>query len=90
MEKEKDNRGAIWPNKRRESDKHPHFTGSMTIDGKEYYVSAWKKGADAKENAPSLSFSVKLKEPPSNAGATNSGAAARPATADFPDDDIPF
>ena len=87
---EKDNRGAIWPNRKRETESHPHFTGSLTVDGKEYWVSAWKKGQDAKENAPSLSFSVKLKEPPRNAGATTPGASARSATEDFPNEDIPF
>ena len=55
-------RGAIWPNKKRESDRHPHFTGQAKIDGKEYWVSAWKRADDANPNAPSLSFSFKLKE----------------------------
>lgn len=59
---DRDMRGAVWPNKRREKDTHPHWTGQATIDGVEYWVSAWKKSDDAKESAPSISFSFKLKE----------------------------
>jgi len=56
------NRGAIWPNKRKEKDTHPDFTGELNVDGTEYWVSAWKKSPDAKPNAPSLRFSIKPKE----------------------------
>ncbi len=56
------NRGSIWKNDRQESDKHPDFTGSLNVEGVEYWVSAWKRKPDASAKAPALSFSIKLKE----------------------------
>jgi hypothetical protein len=56
------NRGAIWPNKDKQSDTHPDFNGSLNVDGKEFWVSAWKKKQGANEKAPSLSFTIKPKE----------------------------
>jgi hypothetical protein len=56
------NRGKIWPNKKKETDKHPDFTGSLNVDGKDYWVSAWRKKPDAAERAPSLTFQVKQKD----------------------------
>lgn len=77
------NRGAIWPNKRKEKDTHPDFTGSLDVDGTEYWVSAWRRKKDAKDGAPSLSFSIKPKE--------ESAPKPEPAGNDFDDDqDIPF
>ncbi len=59
---DRDNTGAIWKNEKREKDTHPHFTGNATIDGVDYWVSAWKRDDDARENAPLLKFSFKVKE----------------------------
>ena len=74
------NRGSIWGNDRKETDKHPDFTGSLNVEGKEYWVSAWKRKPDANPKAPALSFSVKPKDQQS-------------ASQDFQDsgsDDIPW
>ena len=80
----KDNEGAIWANKKREKDTHPHFTGSATINGVEYWVSAWKRGEGAHESAPALKFSLKPKEERQD----KPRAAERQES--FADDDIPF
>jgi len=56
------NRGSIWKNDKKETDKHPDFTGSLNVDGKEYWVSAWKRKPDANDKAPVLSFTVKAKD----------------------------
>jgi len=56
------NRGQIWPNDKKEKDTHPDFKGSMDIEGKEYWVSAWKRKPDANPKAPSLTFSVQAKD----------------------------
>jgi len=53
---EKDNRGAIWGNTRKQKDTHPDFTGNAMIDGVEYNVAAWKRRPNANPKAPSLSF----------------------------------
>ena len=78
----RDNEGAIWKNDRREADTHPHFRGQATIDGVEYWVSAWKRDPDAKPNAPALKFSFRVKEQKRSSQAS--------APADDPDDDLPF
>lgn len=79
------NRGAIWKNDKMRPDKQdPHFTGSLNVEGVEYWVSAWKRRDDAKPGAPALSFTVKSKD---------SQRAPRPepqeSEPDF-DDSIPF
>ena len=81
------NRGQIWPNDKKDTDKHPDFKGSINVEGKEYWVSAWKRKEGANPKAPSLSFSVKAKEavnphPTTNPEATVSGGDGF--------DDIPF
>jgi len=56
------NRGAIWGNQKKETERHPDYTGSLNVEGKEYWVSAWKRKPDANPKAPALSFSIKPKE----------------------------
>lgn len=62
MEYDNTNRGAIWKNDKKETEKHPDFTGSLNVEGVEYWVSAWKRKPGGSEKAPALSFSIKLKE----------------------------
>ena len=80
------NRGAIWPNDRmREGKKDPEFTGQLNVDGREYWVSAWKRKPDAKEGAPSLSFTVN----PKDANKAPNPSRSAPPPDDF-EDEIPF
>ena len=55
---QKDNTGSLFKNDRREKDSHPHAKGSATIDGVEYWVSAWTKEGQ-KGRWQSLSFQRK-------------------------------
>ena len=80
------NRGAIWRNEKKEKDTHPDFTGSLDVDGVQYWVSAWKRKEDAGPKSPALSFSVKPKEE-AQAPQRTGGGNARGGQ---PDDDIPF
>jgi hypothetical protein len=82
MSNTRDNEGAIWRNERKEKDTHPDFTGSATVNGVAYWVSAWKRGPDAKRNSPALRFALRAKE-------EKPQHQAAPDSADF-DDDIPF
>ena len=84
MEFDNTNRGAIWKNEKKETEKHPDFTGSLDVNGVEFWVSAWKRKADAGPKAPALSFSIKPKE-----ATTNRVAEPARAVPDF-NDDIPF
>lgn len=56
------NRGQLWKNDKKETDKHPDFTGSLNVDGVEFWVSGWKRRPDQSDKAPALSFSVKMKD----------------------------
>ena len=91
-----DMKGAIWKNEKRETDRHPHFTGSATVAGVDYWVSAWKRDPDGNPKAPALRFDFRPKDeqrqsparqserfqaPPSKSAATDE--------VDF-DSDIPF
>ena len=62
MEHDNKNRGAIWKNEKKEKDTHPDFTGSLNVDGIEFWVSAWRRKPDAGPKSPALSFSIKPKE----------------------------
>ena len=76
------NRGSIWKNDKKDTDRHPDFTGSLNVEGVEYWVSAWKRRPDANPKAPALSFSIKPKD-----------ERREPAPAkqdDFDNQDIPF
>lgn len=88
------NRGAIWRNDKKETDKHPDFKGNLNVEGVEYWVSAWKKDPEGNPKAPSLRFSIQKKEDVHNQGVEKATQAidntpefASPT--DF-DDDIPF
>jgi len=38
-----DNSGILCKNVRITSDRHPEYTGSITVDGKKYWLSGWVK-----------------------------------------------
>ena len=42
MEK-RDNSGVLFKNDKKESEKHPDYKGNLTVDGKDYWLSAWVK-----------------------------------------------
>ncbi len=78
------NRGSIWKNDKQETERHPDFTGSLDVEGVEYWVSAWKRKPDANPKAPALSFSIRAKEQQPAA------PAAAPVQDNGFDDSIPF
>lgn len=80
------NRGSIWKNDKKDSDKHPDFTGSLNVDGKDYWISAWKRKPGASDRAPALSFSVKPKD--GKPQSSTRASASRPKRDD--EDGVPF
>lgn len=76
-----DNSGALFKNKDRKSDKHPLYSGSALIDGRDYFLDAWVN--IARESGESyMGIKFKLKDQQSGGAdpvRTTSGAA--PATA---------
>ncbi|CAB4157002.1 hypothetical protein UFOVP747_69 [uncultured Caudovirales phage] len=76
-----DNSGALFRNDRKTEDRHPDHTGSITIDGKSYWLSAWVK--TGKTGTRFFSLSVKPKDAAPAQQAPKGGGNPL-------DDDIPF
>lgn len=54
------NSGALFKNKRKETDKHPDYTGTYTDgNGREFWLSAWIKKSKSGETFMSLSTKPK-------------------------------
>jgi uncharacterized protein (DUF736 family) len=86
---QKDNSGSLFQNKEKRSENFPDYSGSVRIEGADWWISGWRK--TSKDGKPYLSLSVKRKD----------GTADRPAETvvkqvrqHFPDaqldDDLPF
>ena len=57
------NRGSIWKNENKRPDKQDaDYTGTLNVDGVEYWVNAWRRKRDASPRAPELTFTVRPKE----------------------------
>lgn len=54
-----DNSGILFVNDKKEQPNHADYKGTATIDGVDYYLSAWKKNG---KSGPFLSFAFKKKE----------------------------
>ena len=56
-----DNSGTLSKNDRKTEAKHADYTGSCTIEGKEFWMNAWIK--DGQNGRKFMSFSFRPKEP---------------------------
>jgi hypothetical protein len=82
------NRGTIGRNKRKEQDNHPDLSGQINVEGKEYWLSGWKK--QGREGDTFYSLSVKPKEVQQTLpGVSQGGRTPGKAPIDL-DDEIPF
>jgi uncharacterized protein (DUF736 family) len=55
MEK-RDNSGALFTNDKKTKETHPDMNGKVTILGREFYISAWKKQTNQGKGYLSLSI----------------------------------
>lgn len=84
------NRGILSRNDRKAKDTHPDHTGTLNVDGVDYYIDAWVK--ERKDGSGKFfSLSVKRKE---KQGGTSRPPAPAPAPrgghSSFAGDDPPF
>ena len=76
----KEGSASLFKNTRKQSESHPDYTGSIMLQGKEHYLSAWIK--ESPKVGKFFSISVgKVKEP---VGFTPKGAD------EIVDSDLPF
>jgi hypothetical protein len=43
MDNRKDNSGVLFKNDKKESEKHPDYKGNLTVNGQDFWLSAWIK-----------------------------------------------
>lgn len=85
------NRGSIWPNKKKEKDTHADFTGSINVDGVEYWLNGWRRKEGAKPDSPSMTFTVRPKQADhQNERPPQQGFGRAPTKRTDMDDEIPF
>ena len=83
---EKNNSGAVFFNKRKTSQNHPDYTGSATLNGNEYWVSAWEKQDKSGKPFYSLAFTLKQAAAPT----VHETAKSNGFVDDGFGDDVPF
>lgn len=76
------NRGALFKNDKKESDNHPDYTGSIDVNGQDFWLSAWLKTSESGRKY--MSLSVKPKE------AQKQAEAPKGRRPQIEDEDIPF
>lgn len=84
------NSGILARNERKETDKHPDFTGSINVDGTEYWLSAWvNEGKPGGKMEGKKYFSIKVNPKDAPRSAAKPVSKAKSYNDDL-DDDIPF
>lgn len=83
------NRGALFRNDRKTKDTQPSHTGTLNVDGVEYFLDAWVKEG---QKGKFFSVSVKRKDQQQPRAAAPAPQRQAPAGSGFDDmaDDIPF
>ncbi len=86
MAYDKTNSGTIAKNTRKTQDNHPDITGSINVDGKDWWINGWQK-TNKSDGSTFYSLSVKPKEARQESGR---GKAPPSDFSDLNDDPIRF
>ena len=82
----KEGSGSLFKNDRKTTDSHPDYTGSIMVNNKEHYLSAW-----VKEGKKGKFFSVSIGKEKLPMGFKAAGSDELPKSDPFIDDsDLPF
>lgn len=53
---QRDNSGSLFKNDRKQTEKHPDYTGSIRIKGTDFHLAAWLKKSKTGKNYMSVSI----------------------------------
>ena len=81
------NRGLLAKNDRKQSENHPDYTGSININGVEYWLSGWLKTGQNGRLAGQKFFSLSIK-PKDGLAEPRPAPKQQQVTETFSDDDI--
>ncbi len=74
------NKGALFKNLKKDSEKHPDYKGNVNVGGTDYWLSAWLRVSKDGKTYMSLALQPKDEQKP----------AAKPSRVPGSDDEIPF
>ena len=80
----KEGSGSLFKNDRKTTETHPDYTGSIMVNNREHYLSAW-----VKEGTKGKFFSVSIGKEKQPKGFTPNGNAEMPKNT-IEDSDLPF
>ena len=84
------NSGMLSRNEKKEKETHPDFKGSINVDGREYWLSAWvKEGKPGGKMEGRKYFSLSVSPKEQNFAPKSVGSVQKAASFDQLDDDIP-
>ena len=79
---QRNNSGVLFSNDKKDNERAPHYKGNITVEGKDYWLSAWvKEGKSGKFMG--LAVSPKEQQPKAK-------MSERSKATGFDDEDLPF
>jgi len=81
----KEGSGSLFKNNRKTTENHPDYTGSIMVQGKLHFLSAW-----VKEGTNGKFFSVSIGKEKLQQGFKEAGSDELPKSDPFIDDSVPF